>query len=273
MSSSVIRVNGVEVDADTSKPAVINININQPSGLYSLVEMVKSQWKGQKTGQATSSVVSKGEQKVLGAVLIMLGLVCVSFGVLLCFLRETSMYWSGSCFWTGFPFIVTGAVAVLSERRPNCLWGTAAYLLHLASLGVAIGGLVMVSGDLSPYKWSTGWPFEPNELCKSQRNDGYYRGYYGTTTPEPYDYRVQECTNALNRLLNMFNGVKVMVLVATCLALCISLYSLGSGIKRLCFTCAPNTEEEEPTPGQDREPLLAAKPPAYTEKCSEVQTV
>ncbi|XP_078533920.1 transmembrane protein 176A-like isoform X2 [Lissotriton helveticus] len=271
MYSAVLRVNGLEIASGIAQPTVITINLNQPSGLYSLVEMVKSQWKG----KTASPAVPKGEQKVLGAVLIMIGLVCVSMGVLVCFPVRTSMYWSGSCFWTGIPFIVTGAVAVLSERRPSCFSRTAAMFLHLVSFGVAIGGIVMVSGDLSPYEWSRRWSWDLDNLCKTRRDDGYYRRYYETTTPEPYDPRVEECKNVFYNLLAVLNGVKVVVLVFTCLALCISLYSLGSGIKRLCCTRALKKEvkEEHPAPGPDSEPLLAAQPPAYEEKVSGVQTV
>ncbi|KAJ1168647.1 hypothetical protein NDU88_000565 [Pleurodeles waltl] len=264
MSTSFVRVNGVGVATDSSKPTVLNINVNRPSGLSILLDIVKSQWKGCTTPSRTYI----GEQKVLGAVMIMIGLVCVSIGVLISFLQIGNMYWSSCCYWTGVPFIVTGAVAVLSERRPNCLWCTAAFLLHLASLGVAIAGLVFVSGDLRPDSWMNRWPLDPEVLCKPPYYD--YRRYGEFPAPEPDDYRAIKCNAEVKKFLNILRGVQVIVLVSTCLALCISLYSLVSGIKGLCCTCARQQEEEEPTVGQGSEQLMVAEAAPYAEKCSKM---
>ncbi|XP_069089101.1 transmembrane protein 176B-like isoform X3 [Pleurodeles waltl] len=227
MSTSFVRVNGVGVATDSSKPTVLNINVNRPSGLSILLDIVKSQWKGCTTPSRTYI----GEQKVLG-------------------------------------FIVTGAVAVLSERRPNCLWCTAAFLLHLASLGVAIAGLVFVSGDLRPDSWMNRWPLDPEVLCKPPYYD--YRRYGEFPAPEPDDYRAIKCNAEVKKFLNILRGVQVIVLVSTCLALCISLYSLVSGIKGLCCTCARQQEEEEPTVGQGSEQLMVAEAAPYAEKCSKM---
>ncbi|XP_069485010.1 transmembrane protein 176B-like isoform X2 [Ambystoma mexicanum] len=264
MSSNIVKVNGVEVVTDLSKPTIININFNQPSAVHSLLDSAKSVWasKGK-----SSTVIIKGKQNVVGAMQIIIGLLCVSHAVILSFVREGGMYWAGSGFWTGFPFILTGAVAIHSERRASCFWRSSALLLHLVSLGVAIGGMVIISGDLNPYMWSY-WG-EGADLCKPQRNY-YYRQFYETTTPEPYDWRVERCKASFNNLLNMFNGMKIVVLMYTSLALILSLYSLGYGIKTLF--CASGPEEEEAT-SKDEEPLLTAQPPPYVEKQAKVESI
>ncbi|XP_078506859.1 uncharacterized protein LOC144767124 isoform X2 [Lissotriton helveticus] len=243
MSSSVVRVNGVAVATDASKPTVLNINVNQPSGLTVLRDIFKSQWK---RGCTTTARTHIGEQKVLGAVLLMIGLVCVSMGVLISFLQVGRMYWSSSCYWTGVP----------------C---TAAFLLHLGSLGVAIAGLVFVSRDLRPDVWYHMWSLAPEYLCKSQL--GSYEGY--SDAPYPDEYRVAHCSNEVKRLLSTLRGVQWIVLVSTCLALCISLYSLVSGIKGLCCTCVHQQEEEETTMGQGSE-LLGKETAPKEEKCTEM---
>ncbi|XP_069485006.1 transmembrane protein 176B-like isoform X2 [Ambystoma mexicanum] len=251
MSSNIVRVNGVEMVSEASKPTVINININQPTSLSCPMGFGKNVLKGLKP----SSVLFRGEQKVLGAVQIIIGLVCVSFAVMLCFVRVSLMYHISSCFWTGFPFIVTGIASILSESRASCFWHCVAFVLHLLSVSVAIAALCLISYDLNPYYWSYISRWNPDEICNTQSSGGYrgyYRGYYETTTPEPYNWKVEECKNVLLRLLNMFLGMTIVFVVSNCLALCISLYSLGYRIKSLCCACVSEQlcffqEEEEAT--------------------------
>lgn len=272
MSSNIIRINGVEVASEPSTPTVINIHINQPSGFASLVESAKKAWKekspsAQDAGKAPASSV-RGEEKVLGAVQIMIGLLCISIAVMICFVQEGIIFFTGSGFWTGVPFILAGAVSIIAEKRGSVCWRSSALLMNLASLAVAIAGIVMVVQDFTWYPW---YRWSPYYLC-GREGDGYYAGSYHPTQG-PTDWRKEECMTVLYKLMYVFNGMRIMLLVATSLALCIALWALGYGCKNLCCIMASQQEEDVVVVGNDKEPLLASHPPQSPEKLPKVETV
>ncbi|XP_078506832.1 transmembrane protein 176B-like isoform X2 [Lissotriton helveticus] len=259
MSSNIACVNGVEVASDSCKPTVINININQPSGLATLLKAVKAAWQGQKTlsqdAGKTPATSVRGEQKVLGAVQIMIGLLCVFSAVVSCFIQNGPVFYTGSGFWTGVPFILAGAVSIIAEKRGSPCWMSAAWLMNLASLAVAIAGIVMIANDFrsARYLWS------PSYFCD---------GYDGSE-----DQTMDECAAAFSKLSSVLAGVRILLLVVTLLAICIALWSMSYGCKTHCCNLVSQQEEDVVTVGNDKEQLLASKPLQSPENHPKVETV
>ncbi|XP_069089107.1 transmembrane protein 176B-like [Pleurodeles waltl] len=241
MSSSVMKTNDIEVSSDASKPTVINVNINQPSGLASLLESVKVAMRRQpdaKDGDKVSSSIFRGEQKVLGALQIIIGLVCLSFGVIAGFYEEGFMLRTGSGFWTGILFILSGCASIIGEKRASKPWIYIATLMNLLSLCAAIAGFGVSFFDLM---WNPGWLTGFEYFCDPKV---FYRyGYDRITDSLGSDWRVTMCNDALSKLMGLFNGMRIINLVAIVLALCITLYSVGYGIRTLF--CAPTSQQDK----------------------------
>ncbi|KAJ1168634.1 hypothetical protein NDU88_000552 [Pleurodeles waltl] len=272
MSSSILRVNGVKVTSEASKPTVINININQPSAVASILESAKTAWKGWKSipqdaGKAPATSV-RGEQKVLGAVQIMSGLVCISVAVMFCLVQESAMFYTGSGFWTGVPFILAGAVSIIAEKRASPCWLYAAWLMNLASLAVAIAGILIVANDFMPFPWHQWSPFY---FCNRESN--VYSGYYAPTRPWSRDWRTEQCMDVFYKFMYVLTGMSVMLLVATSLALCIALWSLGYSCKTLCYKLASQQEEDVVADAYDKTQVLTSQSLQSPEKLPKVETV
>ncbi|XP_069089110.1 transmembrane protein 176B-like isoform X1 [Pleurodeles waltl] len=270
MSSNIIRVNGVEVASEASKPTVINININQPSGVTSMLESAKTAWNGQKilseNASKTPATRIRGEQKVLGAVQIMSGLVCISLAVMFCLIQEGILFYTGSGFWTGIPFILAGAVSIIAEKRAGPCWLYVAWLMNLASLAVAIAGIVIIANDFIRFPW---YRWSAFYFCKRESN--VYSDDYAPTGPQSRDWQMEQCMDMFSNFMYVLSGMKVMLLVATSLTICIALWSLGYGCKTLCCKLASQQEEDEVADGS-KEPLAASQP-LSPEKLQKVETV
>ncbi|XP_069485002.1 transmembrane protein 176B-like isoform X1 [Ambystoma mexicanum] len=248
MSSNVVKVNGVEDAINASKPTVINININHQSNLSTLLVAAKSAFSRPSPASSEEGVKNvtppqRGEQKVIGAVQIMIGLLCIAVAVIFCFVRNSLIFDLGSGFWTGIPFIVVGAVCIIGEKRATTCWRVSAWLLNWVSLAVAIAGIVIIVQDLI---WRPWYLWSPDYLC-NPRIDSRNWGQ-------------GDCKYEFYKLMNVFNGMRIMLLVATCLAMCAALYALGYGCKTLCCDIASEQEDEELPVATDQEPLLTSQP-------------
>nr|XP_033776997.1 transmembrane protein 176B [Geotrypetes seraphini] len=269
-SSSVVRVNGTDVGTDAPDRTVINITINQGSSLACLMDSMKSLGQGIGSVGAKTPIpkitVSKGEQKTLGAVQIIAGVILVAFGIDLYFGPYSALTWNGVLFWTGVPFILSGVVSVLSERRPSCCWLFLSPWMNLLSFAVSIAGIVFLANNLT-------WWFN-SELCERRRS--YYSneptaGYEGY---DPDSWKVDDCKNMMARSVNYGTGANIILLLLMILVLCITFFSVGYGWKVLC--CGKSSQQDESVEANENaEPLLAseAHPPPYEEKIGNVETV
>ncbi|XP_030077882.1 transmembrane protein 176B isoform X2 [Microcaecilia unicolor] len=278
MSSDVVRVNGTDVTTSAPDRTVINITINQGSSLAYLMESVKSLGNGigslgAKTVSVPRITVSKGEQKALGVVQIIVGSIFFAFGILICFVPSNPLNWNGVLFWTGIPFILSGVVSVLTERRPTRCWLLLSPWMNLLSFAVAIAGIVFHAGNLRWWRIGSDWLYK--ERCEVRRS---YRVYEPTSSYDNvYDedkWRVNECKELLRSLMIFDFGVNIILMVLMVLMLCITFFSVGYGWKVLC--CGKSSRQGDGVQAdQNTESLLAAEahPPPYEEKIGNVETV
>ncbi|XP_075771751.1 transmembrane protein 176B-like [Pelodiscus sinensis] len=260
MPGTVLKVNGTEVSAEGSDQTVINISVTQESSLGSLLRALQ-QLRVQSGARASpgpakrlTASCCRGEQKVLGACQILLGILCGAFGALLCFAPYTTEVWSGSPFWTGALLVLSGAVSIVSEMRGTCCWVWLASLLSLASTVAATVAVVIGVGNISWYSSSS-----------------YYLSYLcGSPSPSPSpsgrgwgsddSWRERNCRDEVGKLAHLFAGVRLLLVVAMAAGLCIGLYSLLYSCWALC--CRPQEPTED---GENKEPLLppdSVLPPA-----------
>ncbi|XP_043363079.1 transmembrane protein 176A-like [Dermochelys coriacea] len=165
MPTSVVKVNDMEVSTEGSDKTVINITVSQESWLAFLVRSMlqgrAKPWAPASQGLAKGCY--RGEQKVLGACQVLLGIVCGAIGVMLCFAPHTQELWSGSPFWTGALLIISGVFCIVSEKRGTgcCVW--LALLLTLASVVSATVAVIIGARDMT---WSFTFT-EGSYLCDS----------------------------------------------------------------------------------------------------------
>ncbi|XP_069484984.1 transmembrane protein 176B-like isoform X2 [Ambystoma mexicanum] len=286
MSSNVVRVNGVEVTSDSSKPTVININFNQPSPpscfqdmLHYLGKAMKSLRDGVRSSMRTnvSSSLSFFAQAKCGLQVarIVIGLASISLGILLCLVHAGRIFEKGTGFWTGFPFLLSGILSIGREKSTSRrLWLWISRLMNLSSFAVAIAGIVVIADDLKWWSWGN-YDWTTDNLCEPRRGYNGYNGWYRTTPPSYDDfYRENHCKDVTGRLLSLFMGVRVLLLLVVISGLITTLCSVGCDLWVLFCTSKSGQEEEEASVDGLVEPLLPSLlPPAYEEKQNHVQTV
>ncbi|XP_078506843.1 transmembrane protein 176B-like [Lissotriton helveticus] len=236
-SSSFAKTNDIEVSRDASKPTIINVNINDPSCLASLLERVKTAMRRRPSAKDGDSV-SRGEQKVLGAVLIIIGAFCLAVGVIVCFYEEGFVFRTGSGFWTGILFMLSGAASIVGEKRAGKPWLCTATVMNLVSLCAAIAGFGVSVFDLG---WNPGWETGSEYSCDPKVFFRYLSRYGYEKVTLDNELRVIECNDSLTKLMDLFNGLRIINLVAIALAMCITLFSIGYGFRTLC--CAPTSQQ------------------------------
>uniref|UniRef100_A0A8C3XKF2 Transmembrane protein 176B n=1 Tax=Chelydra serpentina TaxID=8475 RepID=A0A8C3XKF2_CHESE len=245
MPTSVVKVNDMEVSTEGSDKTVININISQES---SLAFLVKSMLQGRAkpwakpwapANQGLAECRFRGEQKVLGACQVLLGIVCGAIGVMLCFAPDTQEFWSGSPFWTGALLIISGASCIVSEKRGTDCWLWLASLLTLASVVSTTVAVIMGAQDVTrPFGF-----YERSYLCDA-------------SSPPPLgseSWRQQNCRKEVGKFQNLFLGVRLLLLLTMATGLCIGLYSLLYGCWALCCRKQDGAEAAE-----SKEPLLSS---------------
>ncbi|XP_029430698.1 transmembrane protein 176B-like isoform X2 [Rhinatrema bivittatum] len=288
MSSSLVRVNDSEVATDARDRTVINITINQGSSLAYLMESVKSLGKSigplgsqvkpgnvalEKEQKRPGNVALKGEQKMLGAAQMVLGLVFFAFGIVFCTGPSYDLFWSGALFWTGTPFILSGAVSILSERRAARCWLLLAPWMNLVSFAVSIAGIVFIARDLG--RWRSNGEFWYKETCEARRPS---RRMYDPTPRYNYgdddEWRLSNCKQRLRELNNLAVGVDVILIIMMALVLCITFFSVVYGWKTLC--CNNSSQQSDAIKvNKDVEPFLSPEtnPPPSKQKTENAETV
>ncbi|XP_073191050.1 LOW QUALITY PROTEIN: transmembrane protein 176B-like [Lepidochelys kempii] len=259
MPTSVVKVNDMEVSTEGSDKTVINITVNQESCLAFLVRSMLQRrakpWAP--TSQGLAKGRYRGEQKVLGACQVLLGIVCGAIGVMLCFAPHMEEISSGSPFWTGALFIISGVFCIVSEKRGTGCWVWLALLFTLASVVSATVAVIIGARDMA---WSFTFT-EGSYLC-------------GPASPSPTGsedfWRPQDCRFQFRRLENLFRGVRLLLLLIMATGLCITLYSFLYGCWALCCR---KQDWAEATGG--KEPLLSSDSilPPDKEKAQVVQDI
>lgn len=235
MSAGLVTVNGTEVTSKGLDNAVINISITQESCLSSLLKAMAATRKQKPASKSAglapgSEVQGSGEQKVLGAAQILLGVVCISLGVVISL--EHQFQWvirTGAPFWMGSLFILSGTFSVVGERRRGS-WVHVATFFNLASV---VAGAVALAEGLTDIRDLSYNPSNFNYEC----NPGRQGPWWATPTPASVeDWRVTRCKETLASLAVMAASVHLLLLIFSIVALVIALVCLGYGLRSLCFS-------------------------------------
>ncbi|XP_030402478.1 transmembrane protein 176B-like [Gopherus evgoodei] len=242
MPTSVVKVNNMEVSTEGSDKTVINISVTQESSLAFLVRSV--QWARARPGAPASQGLAKGccrgEQKMLGACQVLLGIVCGAIGVMLGFAPDTAEFWSGSPFWTGALFIISGVSCIVSEKRgPGCV----VWLTLLLTLASTVSATVAVIVGVQNMAWNFPLSSGPY-LCDSV-----------PSPPSDSDgsWRQRNCRREFRHFENLFLGVRLLLLLTMATGLCIAFYSFLCSCWALCCR-----KQEGAEAAGSKEPLLAS---------------
>ncbi|XP_053116377.1 membrane-spanning 4-domains subfamily A member 8-like [Hemicordylus capensis] len=268
MSTSLVKVNGAEAAPVGSDKTVIHVTITQESALASLVKAVAAA-RGPKSAPTAAAGASpgrlrcNGEQKVLGGAQILLGLVCISLGVVVSLQnRYIRAVQTGAPFWMGSLFIISGTFSVVGERRRG-FWVFVATVFNLASLVASSVALAEGVAEVpSPYSQ----PFNVDYLCKKQRPARPWWATPAPPSPSPvYDWRAAECKQTLANLMMIANTVQILLLIFSIAGLAIALFCFGCGLRDLCCSLRTVSEDyvavgdvEVPPPYEDHRAKEAA---------------
>ncbi|XP_027696914.1 transmembrane protein 176B-like [Vombatus ursinus] len=248
MSTSVIKVDGMQAVEVNSQPTQITIHIHQESTLAKLLQMgcafLPSKTYSQDTLKQSRRVLQA--QLALGVSLILLGVLSCSFGILLHFGPWIPLQAIGCAFWAGAVAIVAGAGAIIYEKCQSSCWSRLAALLALISISTALAALVLCSYSLED---SANHFSNMKMICEHSRSETttvlYYRRY------DYRDWRTEECKRNMDMLLHLFQGVQAMLLAICAMIVLVSLACLGVGLRNLCCQNSKFQVEE----GADKELL------------------
>ncbi|XP_043824750.1 transmembrane protein 176B [Dromiciops gliroides] len=235
MSTSMLKVEGMQVMSADSQPTQINIHIHQESALAKLFQaagsFLQAKTHFQDTPKQSKRVLQA--QLALGVSLILLGVFSCSFGIFLCFGPWIPLQATGCAFWAGAVAIVAGAGAIIYEKYRGSCWGRLAALLALISFSTALAALVFCSYSIqdSAYHFSN-----LEDICERSRSETvtFPTFQYRRRDYDYRDWRTHECERNMNMLLHLFQGVQAMLLAISALILLVSLASLGVGLRYLC---------------------------------------
>lgn len=244
MTQNVVTVNGVDVASPLSQPSHINIHIHQESALAQLL----------KAGASLKEVLSRPRhtapskdrmsygQLTLGVIQILLGAVSCALGMLLYFGPWTKLCDSGCAFWAGSVAVVAGAGAIVHEKRRGKLSGWASGLLTLASVATVVAALVLCASSLTMP--SDGFIYV-DSACDSpdlpNATAGYEERWRRTRVPW---WDADSCRANMQMLMDLFLGIRALLLAVCVLQVIISLASLSMGLRSLCGQSSHPLNEE-----------------------------
>ncbi|XP_061442642.1 membrane-spanning 4-domains subfamily A member 6C-like [Rhineura floridana] len=266
MSTDLLTLNGKKVPTEASDKHVINININQESSLSYLFKAVGQHWgregaATQKTLQPSASAPNtsdpfrlhcNGEQKVLGGAQILLGIVCISLGVVIDNEHFFSAYiQAGAPYWMGGLFVLSGILSVVSERRGS-YWVQVATFFNLASVVAGIVALTKGIAHIPDLNGTFSWR---KDMCERRHE---YPPYVTTRDYEP-DWRESTCKETLWNLMGVAFAVRILLLIFSAVALAIAFFCFGYGLRVMCRTLKARSQAyvsvgdlEVPPPYQDQ---------------------
>lgn len=244
MTQNMVTVNGVDVASTLPQPSHINIHIHQESALAQLLKAgasLKELFSHPRDTAPSKARMGYG-QLTLGVTQILLGAVGCALGVLLYFGPWTELRASGCAFWAGSVAIVAGAGAIVHEKHRGKLSGCASGLLTLAGVATAVAALVLCVNSLtSPRDGS----FDIDPACKSPEPVTTTPGYkemWRRTRPSWWDQ--DNCRTNMQMLMNLFLGIRALLLAVCVLQAIISLASLSTGLRSLCGQSSRPLDEE-----------------------------
>ncbi|XP_004430680.1 PREDICTED: transmembrane protein 176B [Ceratotherium simum simum] len=244
MTQNMVTVNGVDVASAPSQPTHINIHIHQESALAQLLKaggsLKELLFRPGDSGPSKARI-SYG-QLALGVTQILLGAVSCVFGVFLYFGPWTELRASGCAFWAGSVAITAGAGAIVHEMHRGKLSGWVSGLLTLAGVATAVSAVVLCVNSLT---WQSDGFFYIDSVCDSPVPASTTTGY---TWMRQRSYRSSwsedNCRVYMRMLMNLFLGIRALLLAVCVLQVVVSLASLGMGLRSFCGQSSRPLDEE-----------------------------
>ncbi|XP_040176906.1 uncharacterized protein LOC120909249 [Rana temporaria] len=257
---STVKMEDGKVSCETPEGTVINFNINQRSCMDGLLDIIKNVRLVKKDGQYNQPArePASGVYLGVGVSFMTLGFVSVMLAIIFDVVRpELGLFYGGTHFWVGFPFLVAGALNVLAYKYPNALWMVLSFISVLGCLAVSITGLVFAANDISSFSWR----HNMEELCDQLRQK-QNRYYYGTAPPyyrdNSYDYdsdwNLRSCKSGFRQYKNLMLGLVIMSLLMMIWGICVSAITLIYRLKVFFRACKCEKVEE------NDDPLLSPNP-------------
>ncbi|XP_063814499.1 transmembrane protein 176B [Pseudophryne corroboree] len=245
MPVSILNAENRNISCETPEGAAVHIHINQRSALDCLLDTMRMLKSKRESDTKPANHTSSAERLGVGISLISLGCISVMLAIILCVVKPwLIIFFKGTHFWVGFPFIICGALNVVSYRCPKRCWEALAFISLLVSLSVSIAGMIFATNDLIQASWKDDYPY----LCESLLR-GRNRYNYGYVTPRPtidYDnWELKRCKMGFKQYQSLLHGLVNMTLIMMVWGICISLIGLGCRLKALCCGCTNEKPVEE----------------------------
>ncbi|KAM9077636.1 transmembrane protein 176B isoform 1-T7 [Megaptera novaeangliae] len=240
MTQNMLVVNGVDVASTLSQPTHIDIHIHQESALAQLLKAGSSLME-HLSHRPAKARIGYG-QLALGVTQILLGATSCALGGLLYLGPWIQLRASGCAFWAGFVAIAAGVGAVVHEKHWGKLSGCISSLLTLAGIGTAVAAVVFCVNSLT---WQPDVFYDINSVCDSLVPATPTFGYQQTGRSNSYSsWKEERCRNYMQMLMDLFLGIRGLLLAVCVLQVIVSLASLGVGLRRFCGQSSRALDEE-----------------------------
>ncbi|XP_045022420.1 transmembrane protein 176B isoform X1 [Bubalus bubalis] len=237
MAQNTLTVNGVDVGSMLSQPTHIDIHIHQESALTQLLKAGSSLVE-RLSHRPAKARIGYG-QLALGVTQLLLGAISCALGGLLYLGPWTQLRASGCALWAGFVAIAAGVGAIVHEKRRGKLSGCISGLLTLAGIATAVAAVVFC---VNSFIWQDDGFYDISSVCDSlvpvtptswyQRRSSYS------------SWEEENCRRYMQMLMDLFLGIRALLLAICALQVIVSLASLGVGLRSFCGQSSRALDEE-----------------------------
>uniref|UniRef100_A0A8C0DF04 Transmembrane protein 176B n=1 Tax=Balaenoptera musculus TaxID=9771 RepID=A0A8C0DF04_BALMU len=138
--------------------------------------------------------------------------------------------------------IAAGVGAVVHEKHWGKLSGCISSLLTLAGIGTAVAAVVFCVNSLT---WQPDVFYDISSVCDSLVPATPTFGYQQTGRSNSYSsWKEERCRNYMQMLMDLFLGIRGLLLAVCVLQVIVSLASLGVGLRRFCGQSSRALDEE-----------------------------
>ncbi|XP_070372159.1 transmembrane protein 176B isoform X3 [Equus asinus] len=243
MTQNMVTLNGVDVASTLPQPTHINIHIHQESALAQLLKAggsLKELFSRPRDSGPSKARKSYG-QLALGVTQILLGAVSCALGAFLYFGPWTELRASGCALWAGSVAITAGAGTIVHEKHRGKLSGWVSGLLTLAGVATAVAAVVFCVNSLT---WQSDGFVYIDTVCDPPAPTFTTTGYRWMQRSYGSSWRKDYCKVYMQMLMNLFLGIRALLLAVCVLQVIVSLASLGVGLQSLCGQSSRPLDEE-----------------------------